>query len=57
MCFKTLGGLLWITLELWLPGAAGSERREGFLCRERSGLGARVPRGGSLHSALAAVDF
>lgn len=28
MCFKTLGGLLWITLELRLPGAAGSEWRE-----------------------------
>lgn len=28
MCFKTLGGLLLITLELWLPGAAGSEWRE-----------------------------
>ena len=37
MCFKTLGGLRWITLEPWLPGAAENEGKQ-FLCRELSRL-------------------
>lgn len=35
MCFKTLGGLRWITLALRLPGAAASGGKQ-LLCRELS---------------------
>ena len=64
MSLKTLGGLLWITLELWLPRAAESEGKP-LLCPElpptprphTRSLSARVPHRGCLHAALAAVDF
>lgn len=53
MCFKTLGGLRWITLEPRLPGAAESGGRQ-FLCQDLSRL---VSHKALPSLALAAVDF